>query len=115
MNRRNHAIAIYGTTRYKAKVQTTYKQRYWKKRSDGIRQRYRKTVTRTTSRYVKGGQRLTIYGSAQDVAAATRKVHNEGWIPKKMYEDKVSAKGFLLNPKAHARKGEWVDFDENET
>jgi len=112
---RMHAIAIYGTSRYRKKVKVTYKTRVWKRRSDGIKQRYRKTVTRRISKNVKGGKRFTIYGDAKDVSEATRLVHEGQWIPKKMYTDRVSAKGFLSNPKLYARKGVWQDFNEKES
>lgn len=110
---KSHAVAFYGTTRYKKKVTVTYKQRYWKKRSDGIKQRYHKKVTVKRFKYVKGGQRLTVYGSPEQIKQSKKLM--EDWIPKKQYVDRVPARLFLKHPERFARKGKWVDFKEDET
>jgi hypothetical protein len=110
-----HAVAFYGTTRYKKKVQVTYKQRFWKRRSDGVRQRYRKTVTGYRYKNVKGGERLTVYGTPKQIKRVKRKIDREEWIPKKQYVDRVSAEIFLQHPRKYARKGVWDVFNENES
>jgi len=112
---RKHAISIYGTTTYKKAKTHTYKQRYWKKRADGIKQRYRKKVTRTQRYQVKGGKRITIYGTAKEVAEAKKMIHQQQLIPKKEYEDKVSAEIFLKTPEKYTHKGKWERFTEEET
>jgi hypothetical protein len=111
----NHAVAFYGTTRYKAKVKVTYKQRYLKRRKDGIKQHYTKKVTAHRVKLVKGGQRLTVYGSAPEIKQVKAKVEKEQWIPKRKYVDRVSAEVFLRNPQYYARHGQWIDFDEDES
>ena len=111
----SHAVAFYGTTRYKTKVTLTYKQRYLKKRKDNIKQRYWKKVTVTKTKYVKGGQRLTVYGSPQEITEVKKKMTLEHWIPKKKYVDKVSAELFLRHPTKYARHGKWTKFEEQET
>jgi len=104
-----HAVAFYGTTRYKTKVLVSYKQRYVKRRKDGVKQRYWLKVARSTSKFVKGGERLTVFGSAEDVALVKNKIDRESWIPKKRYVDRVRATLFLAEPERFARKGEWVE------
>jgi hypothetical protein len=111
----SHAVAFYGTTRYKKKVKVTYKQRFWKKRNDGIRQRYYKKVTGTRIKHIKGGERLTVYGTPKQIRRVKRKIDREGWIPKKQYVDKVNAELFLRHPRKYARKGVWRTFEETET
>ena len=114
----NHAIAFYGTTRYKAKVKVTYKQRYLKKRKDGVRQHYTKKVTAYRTKNLKGGQRLTIWGSVEDVKEAKRIIDEENLIPIKRYEDRISAEIFVRNPayrRKHTRKGKWIAFEEDES
>ena len=112
---KSHAIAFYGTTRTKKTVQITYKQRYWKRRNDNIKQRYWKKVTARKSVYVKGGQRLTVYGTPQELKQVKQKIVEENWIPKRKYVDQVSAEVFLRKPRKFARHGKWVKFEEQET
>jgi hypothetical protein len=113
--RKSHAIAFYGSTRYKQKVKVTYKTTVTKKRKDGVKQRYHKRVTATRYKQVKGGQRLTVYGSPEEIKQVKEKIDSEGWIPKRKYVDRVSADLFLRDPKKYARKGVWIDFDEDES
>ena len=112
---KSHAIAFYGTTRTKKTVQITYKQRYHIKRSDNVRQRYWKKVTARRSVYVKGGQRLTVYGTPQELEQVKQKIATEKWIPKHKYVDRVSAEVFLRKPRKFAKHGKWVKFEEQET
>ena len=109
------AVAFYGSTRYRTKVKVSYKQRYWKRRKDGVRQRYTKRVTAHRTRMVKGGQRLTVYGSPEQVKQVKHKVASEGWIPKKKYVDRVNAEVFLQHPRKYARHGKWTKFEEQES
>jgi len=129
---KKHAIAIYGTTKYKKKVSVTYKtrvwkkivrkQRFWKIRKDKVKQRYwrkrtikqrfTKKVTRKVSRWVKGGQRITLWGTPEDVASAKHKIEKEGLIPKHKYVDRVNAEDFADHPEKYTRKGEWIEFEE---
>jgi hypothetical protein len=111
---KNHAVAFYGTTRYKTKTPTTYKQHYWKKRKDGVKQRYVKKVTAKRVKNAKGGKRLTVYGTPHEIKQVKAKIR-EGWIPKKQYEDRVSAELFLRNPSRFARRGKWIRFGEDES
>lgn len=115
METKTHAVAVYGTTRYLKKVQVSFKQRIWKRRRDGIKQRYHKTVTKKVSKFVKGGQRITVYGTAKDVRKAVDKIHKQQWIPNKKFVDRVAAKDFLDDPEEYAKQGEWIDFEENES
>lgn len=115
MKKKTHALAIYGTTRYKTLQQVSYKQRFWKKRSDGIKQRYRKSVTKTVSKFKKGGERITLFGNLKDIAKAEKKIEREKWIPKKKFQDRVNAKDFLENPEKYARKGDWVDREKKKS
>lgn len=112
---KTHAIAIYGTTRYKTLQQISYKQRFWKRRSDGIKQRYQKSVTKSVSKFKKGGERITLYGNVKDIAKAEKKIREEGWIPKKKFQDRVDAKSFLKNPQKYCRKGEWTKRKKKKT
>jgi len=112
---KTHAIAIYGTTKYKKKVKVTYKQRYWKIRKDKIKQRYTKKVIATKIKLVKGGQRITIYGTPKQIKQAKTKIQKQQLIPKKKYVDKVHAQVFLKHPEKYTRKGRWVRFAEEET
>jgi hypothetical protein len=115
MAEKTHAVAFYGTTRYKTKVLVSYKQRYVKRRKDGVKQRYWLKVARSTSKFVKGGERLTVFGSAKDVAQVKNKIDRESWIPKRKFQDRVDAKGFLKSPEKYARKGDWVEREKKES
>jgi hypothetical protein len=109
-----HAIAFYGTTRYKKKVKITYKKQVWKRRKDGVKQRYRKTIVARRVKNVKGGKRLTVYGTSQEIRQVKQKIE-EGWIPRRQYVDRVSAELFLRNVERYARRGRWIDFEEEES
>ena len=92
-------IAIYGS--YLAKV--PMKQRYWKRRIDGIKQRYWKKTSRTKKALVKG--RYEFSGTGKDLYKAI--VTAENVVPKG-YVD-VSAKRFIDNPQKFGYEGEWID------
>jgi hypothetical protein len=92
-------IAVYGT--YVAKVPV--KQRYWKKRKDGIRQRYWKR-TKRLKRVVMSG-RYEFYGKGKDLYKAILIALNI--VPKEFVD--VSAEMFLRDPLSYGYEGKWID------
>ena len=112
---KSHAIAFYGTTKTKKTVQITYKQRYRKTRVDGIKQRYWKTVATHKTIHVKAKQRLTIYGTPQELKQVKQKIETEKWIPKRKHVDRVNAELFLRHPTKYAKHGKWTKFEQEET
>jgi hypothetical protein len=93
-------IAMYGT--YEAKEPV--KQRYWKRRIDGIRQRYWKK-TKQTRKVVREG-RYEFHGSGKDLYKAVVKALKT--VPKRRFVD-VSAEKFLKHPERYGIEGEWID------
>jgi NAD(P)H-flavin reductase len=106
---KTHAVAIYGTTKFKQLKTITYKKHVWKTRKDNVKQRYIKKIEARRSVYVYRDRRITLWGSAKDVKKAREKLDRLGLIPKKKFVDKVSAKDFVLHPEKYAREGDWVD------
>jgi len=96
-------IAIYGI--YEANVPV--KQRYWKRRIDGIKQRYWKNTTRTKKAEMTG--RYEFYGKGKDLFKAVIKAHH---VMPKGYVD-VSAQKFLKNPEKYGYRGRWLDKEIN--
>jgi len=92
-------IAVYGS--YEAKVHV--KQRYWKKRIDGVKQRYWKKTKRTKK--VEASGRYEFYGKGKDLYKATVKAHR--FMPKGFVS--VSAEKFLENPEKYGLEGEWIE------
>lgn len=92
-------IAVYGT--YIARVPV--KQRYWKRRTDGIMQRYWKKTTRTREADMKG--RFEFIGKGKELYQAVVKAHH---IMPKDYIT-VSAKEFVRYPERYGYVGEWID------
>jgi hypothetical protein len=92
-------IAVYGS--YEAKV--PLRQRFWKKRRDGIRQRYWKTTKRFKTRIVKG--RYEFYGQGNELYQAVFKAIHI--VPKGFIE--VSAQDILKNPYKYGFEGKWID------
>lgn len=92
-------IAVYGSFKAKAPL----KQRYWIRRSDGIRQRYWKRTTRTKTVEMKG--RYEFHGKGKDLYNAVRKAHD--LMPKGFIN--VSAEKFLKNPERYGSEGSWID------
>lgn len=92
-------IAVYGT--YKKTVQ--FKQRVWKKRKDGQRQRYWKNITKTTGKKAKG--RFEFEGRGKDLYKAIIQAHN---IMPKGYVT-VEAKKFVDKPEDYGTEGIWID------
>lgn len=94
-------IAVYGS--YKAKVPS--KQRYWKRRRDGVLQRYWKTTERKRSVEAKG--RYEFEGSGKELYQAVRKAQKV--MPKGFVT--VSAKEFLQHPEKYGHSGSWIERD----
>ena len=94
-------IAVYGS--YEAKVPS--KQRYWKKRRDGIRQRYWKLTERKKT--VEGKGRYEFHGKGKDLYKAVIKAHQ---VMPRGYVD-VSAEEFLKNPEKYGFEGSWIERD----
>ena len=94
-------IAVYGS--YDTKVPV--RQRYWKRRKDGIKQRYWKTTTRMKRATLKG--RYEFHGTGRDLYKAVRKAYYQ---PPKGYID-VPAERFLKDPARYGVEGSWVDRD----
>jgi len=92
-------IAIYGT--YEAKVPVF--QRYWKRRIDGVKQRYWKKTTRM-KKVVESG-RYEFHGKGKDLYKAIIKALQ---IMPKGFVD-VSAIKFLKKPEKYGYEGEWVE------
>lgn len=92
-------IAVYGS--YEAKVPV--RQRYWKRRRDGIRQRYWKKTTRM-KRVEKRG-RYEFHGRGRDLFKAVKKAHR--FMPRG-YVD-VSAEKFLEHPERYGQEGYWIE------
>lgn len=92
-------IAVYGT--YEAKVPV--KQRFWKRRKDGIKQRYWKKTRRTKKEVISG--RYEFYGKGKDLYKAVLKAHKI--VPKGFVT--VSAEEFLKQPEEYGSEGEWVE------
>jgi len=92
-------FAFYGS--YETKVPV--KQRYWKRRRDGIKQRYWKK-TKSLKTATKSG-RYEFHGTGRDLYKAVRKAHRvmpDGYVD-------VSAEKFLENPHRYGSEGSWID------
>jgi len=92
-------IAVYGT--FEAKVPV--RQRYWKRRIDGVKQRYWKKTTRMKSVEKRG--RYEFHGKGRHLYKAVVKAHH---IMPKGFID-VSAKEFLEHPERYGSEGSWID------
>jgi hypothetical protein len=92
-------IAVYGTI----ETRVPLRQRFWKRRRDGIRQRYWKKTERTKKTAMSG--RYEFYGSGKDLYKAVRKAHE--LVPKGFVN--VSAEDFLKNPEKYGSEGSWID------
>lgn len=92
-------IAVYGSYEIKIPV----RQRYWKKRKDGIRQRYWKKTKRMKTVEMSG--RYEFRGKGKDLYKAVVKAHR--FMPKGFVD--VSAEKFLQHPEKYGVEGEWVE------
>ena len=89
-------IAVYGA--YEAKVPV--RQRYWKRRKDGIKQRYWKK-TKRMKKAVRSDARYEFRGKGRDLYKAVILAHR--YMPKGFVE--VSAKRFLERPEEYGFEG----------
>lgn len=94
-------VAVYGS--FKAKVPV--RQRYWKRRKDGIRQRYWRKTKRLKSVEMSG--RYEFHGKGRDLYRAVVKAHE--FMPKGYVS--VSAEKFLEEPEDYGFEGEWIERD----
>jgi hypothetical protein len=92
-------IAVYGS--YEAKVPS--KQRYWKRRRDGIRQRYWKKTAGIKTVEKKG--RYEFSGKGKDLYKAV--VKTDRIVPKGFIN--ISVEKFLKNPEKYGFEGEWIE------
>lgn len=92
-------VAVYGS--YETKV--PIKQRFWKRRSDGIKQRYWK-VSKKHKKTVMSG-RYEFNGSGKDLYKAIVEAYKT--VPKGFV--RVSAEKFLRNPDRYGSEGSWLD------
>jgi phage-related minor tail protein len=92
-------IAVYGTYEIKKPV----KQRFWKLRIDGIKQRYWKNTKRTKAETKKG--RYEFEGSGKDLQRAV--VEAQRIMPKDFID--ITAEEFLKDPEKYGEEGRWID------
>ena len=92
-------IAVYGS--YIARVPV--RQRYWKRRVDGILQRYWKKTTRMKT--VEGRGRYEFHGKGRDLYRAVVKAHRI--VPRRFVD--VRADKFLKHPEKYGQEGYWID------
>jgi len=92
-------IAVYGT--YHAKVPV--RQRFWKSRRDGAKQRYWKKTTRTKKALMSG--RYEFSGSGKALYKAVVKALHI--VPRGFVQ--VSAEDFLRNPLKYGFEGVWIE------
>jgi len=99
-------IAIYG--RYKANVPV--KQRYWKRRIDGIKQRYWKKTKRMKKATIRG--RFELHGTGWVLYKAIALIKGRQLVPKahKRFVD-VSARKFLEHPERYSDEGSWIESE----
>jgi hypothetical protein len=112
---KTHAVAIYGTTKFKQLKTITYKKHVWKIRKDMVKQRYIKKIEARRHVYVYRDRRITLWGSAKDIKTARHIIDKYGLIPKQKFMDKVSAKDFIENPEKYTKEGEWVEKQEKDS
>ena len=94
-------ISVYGSYRVKVPV----RQRYWKKRSDGVKQRYWVT-TKNTKTVTKQG-RYEFTGKGKDLYRAIKIAKRR--VPKNFVD--VSAEEFLKNPELYSDLGQWIESE----
>ena len=94
-------VAVYGAFQ----AQVPFKQRVWKTRKDGIRQRYWKTTRRTKRVEAKG--RYEFEANGKELYRAVVKAQEV--MPKGFVS--VSAKQFLQHPEKYGHSGSWIERD----
>jgi len=92
-------IAVYGSFEVKVPV----RQRYWKRRRDGVLQRYWKKTQRMKKVTMSG--RYEFHGKGRDLYKAVVKAHQ--LMPKGFVD--VSVEKFLEHPERYGTEGEWVE------
>jgi hypothetical protein len=92
-------IAVYGTVEAEVPV----RQRFWKRRRDGVKQRYWKRTERTKKTQMSA--RYEFHGKGKELYKAVRKAHD--FVPKGFVD--VSAEKFLKNPEKYGSEGSWID------
>ena len=92
-------IAVYG--RYEAKVPV--RQRYWKRRKDGIKQRYWKKTKRMKKVVMSG--RYEFHGKGRDLYKAV--ILAQRFMPKGFID--VAAEEFLKHPERYGIEGSWIE------
>ncbi len=92
-------IAIYGN--YKATI--LVKQRYWKKRADGVKQRYWRKTVKAKGKAMSG--RYEFQGTGKELYKAVAEAYHT--VPRDFIN--VSAKEFLKNTEKYGFEGKWVD------
>ena len=95
-------IAVYGS--YEAMVPV--KQRYWKRRKDGVKQRYWK-IKHGSFKKVEGKGRYELHGGGRDLYKAVVKAQQ--YMPKGFVD--VPAETFVDYPKRYGVEGEWVESE----
>jgi hypothetical protein len=93
-------IAMYGSFVAKKPVF----QRYWKMRTDGVKQRYWIKTTRYKNVVLSSG-RYEFHGKGRDLVKAViqaQKIMPNGYVD-------VSATQFLANPEKYGTRGFWID------
>jgi len=75
----------------------------WKRRNDGIKQRYWKKTKRTKKEVMSG--RYEFYGKGKDLYEAVVKAQKI--VPKGFVT--VSAEKFLKHPEKYGFEGEWIE------
>ena len=100
-------ISVYG--RYRVKVKARVKQRFWKRRIDGIKQRYWKYANRTKWEIRTGRYEFT--GSGRELFKAVAIAREKTNPPKGFVE--VAAKVYIRNPELYIEEdAEWLETDE---
>ena len=95
-------IAVYGV--YETRVPV--RQRYWKRRKDGVKQRYWK-IKRGCVKKVALKGRYEFSGKGRDLYKAVILAHT--YMPKGFID--VPAEEFIQDPEEYGFEGQWIDFD----
>ena len=99
-------IAVYGI--YMAKVPV--KQRYWKRRIDGIKQRYWKKTKRMKKATIRG--RYELHGTGRTLYKAIALIKGRHLVPKahRRFVD-VTARKYLEHPERYSDEGSWIESE----
>lgn len=84
------------------------KERRWKLRIDGIRQRYWYNTGRKQEVIMRG--RFEFEGTGRDLGRAVELVLREFLVPRRQFVV-VHAREFLKYPKKYSRIGMWIEWD----